>query len=399
MQRSTEIDIAVVGTGPVGLVAALALARAGFSVTLAGPEIATQDRRTTALMQPSLAWLRDIGVTEAIEAAAAPLRTMRIVDATGRLVRSPTVTFRAAEIGEDSFGWNVPNAALLSTLADLVSDEPGIRRVTARATDFVHGPDAVRLRLDDGSALSAALLVAADGRDSPAREAAGIATRVRELDQSALVLSFGHQREHESISTEFHTEAGPFTQVPLHGRRSSLVWVMRRDEAATTGALSDAELALRVEEMMQSMLGRIEIEPGRQLYPLSTCAPSRFAARRTVLVGEAAHRFPPIGAQGLNLGIRDVQQLIDIANHYRSDPGSDNALRSYDMRRRPDIVARSTAVDLLNRSLLSGALPAQLARAAGLGLLGAASPLRAFFMREGLRTGSGFAALLPASGK
>jgi 2-octaprenyl-6-methoxyphenol hydroxylase len=399
MQRSTEIDIAVVGTGPVGLVAALALARAGFSVTLAGPEIAAQDRRTTALMQPSLVWLRDIGVTEAIEASAAPLRSMRIVDATGRLVRSPTVTFRAAEIGEDSFGWNVPNAALLSTLADLVADEPGIRRVTGRATGFTHGPDAVRLRMDDGSELSAALLVAADGRDSPAREAAGITTRVRELDQSALVLSFGHQRDHESISTEFHTEAGPFTQVPLRGRRSSLVWVMRRDESATTGAMSDAELALRIEEMMQSMLGRIEIEPGRQLYPLSTCAPSRFAARRTVLVGEAAHRFPPIGAQGLNLGIRDVQQLVEMADENRSDPGSENALRSYDMRRRPDILARSTAVDLLNRSLLSGALPAQLARAAGLGLLGAASPLRAFFMREGLRTGSGFAALLPASGK
>ncbi|RVC51334.1 UbiH/UbiF family hydroxylase, partial [Mesorhizobium sp. M4B.F.Ca.ET.088.02.2.1] len=111
------------------------------------------------------------------------------------------------------------------------------------------------------------------------------------------------------------------------------------------------------------------------------------------LVGEAAHVSPPIGAQGLNLGIRDIDDLIGIASENSSDPGSEKCLATYDTRRRPDILARSSAVNLLNRSLLSDMLPAQLARSAGLGVLGSFAPLRAFFMREGLRPGSGFQAL------
>ena len=139
------------------------------------------------------------------------------------------------------------------------------------------------------------------------------------------------------------------------------------------------------------MLGRVAVEPGRQIYPLSTLLPARFAKDRIALVGEAAHVFPPIGAQGLNLGIRDVEDIVRTAAEHRDDPGSAAALAAYDRRRRPDILARSTAVNLLNISLLSDMLPAQLARSAGLGVLGALAPLRAFFMREGMQPGSGFA--------
>jgi 2-octaprenyl-6-methoxyphenol hydroxylase len=137
------------------------------------------------------------------------------------------------------------------------------------------------------------------------------------------------------------------------------------------------------------MLGRVTVEPGRQIYPLSAGLPARFAQNRVALVGEAAHVFPPIGAQGLNLGIRDIQELIDIASESRTDPGAKNALADYDRRRRPDILARTGAVNLLNMSLLSNVIPAQLLRSAGLGMLGSFSPLRALFMREGLHPGSG----------
>jgi 2-octaprenyl-6-methoxyphenol hydroxylase len=144
---------------------------------------------------------------------------------------------------------------------------------------------------------------------------------------------------------------------------------------------------------MQSMLGRVTVESKRQIYPLSTFTPKRFARNRVALVGEAAHVFPPIGAQGLNLGIRDIVDLVDVSSKNRSDPGSDKAMITYDLRRRPDIVARTSAVNLLNRSLLSNMLPAQIARSATLELLGRFAPLRAFFMREGLHPGSGFSAL------
>ena len=142
---------------------------------------------------------------------------------------------------------------------------------------------------------------------------------------------------------------------------------------------------------MQSMLGRVSVEPGRQIYPLGATLPARFAQNRVALVGEAAHVFPPIGAQGLNLGMRDVRDLVAIVSENRIDPGAESALSAYDRKRRPDVLARAGAVNLLNLSLLSDMLPAQLARSAGLGVVGGFAPLRALFMREGLQPGSGFA--------
>jgi 2-octaprenyl-6-methoxyphenol hydroxylase len=140
---------------------------------------------------------------------------------------------------------------------------------------------------------------------------------------------------------------------------------------------------------MQSMLGRVTVDPDRQVYPLSAGLPARFGQNRIALIGEAAHIFPPIGAQGMNLGIRDIRELIDVVEKNRPEPGSASALADYDRRRRPDILARTGAVNLLNMSLLSSIIPAQLMRSAGLGLLGNFAPLRALFMREGLHPGSG----------
>lgn len=394
----SQTDIVVAGAGPAGLAAALAMVRAGFSVALVGPASKGDDRRTTALMQPALQILDHIGVGNELAARGAPLQAMRIVDATERLIRSATVTFRAEEIGEQQFGLNVPNVHLLETLETAVAATPSIARHESLIESFDLAADMARVTLADGRRLAARLVVAADGRASPARQAAGIRTRAQPSGQTAMVVNFAHTRDHHFISTEFHTETGPFTQVPLPGKRSSLVWVVRNGEEHELLACSDDELAKRIEERMQSMLGRVTVEAGRQSYPLVSSLPDRFAARRVALVGEAAHLFPPIGAQGLNLGIRDVSELASVATAHAGDPGSDASLTAYDGRRRPDIVGRTTAVNLLNRSLLSDMLPAQALRAAGLGMLRRAAPLRSFFMREGLRTGSGFSALL-GSGK
>ena len=388
-----QTDIVVAGTGPAGLMASLALAEAGFAVTLAGPSVNLSDRRTTALMKPQLDFLDRLGVLETLKSEAAPLRVMRIADATTRLFRSPVVTFRAAEIGEEMFGLNMPNRHLVAALDAQVSAPAAIRRVSALVERWSLDPSEAVAELDSGDTLAAKLAVAADGRLSSAREAAGIALRSRATGQAALVLNFSHARGHDDTSTEFHTEEGPFTQVPLPGHRSSLVWVARSQRAAELAELADAQLSNLIEEGMQSMLGRVEVEAGRQVYPLASALPARFAQNRVALVGEAAHVFPPIGAQGLNLGIRDIESLAAVAREHAADPGAPAALSAYDRARRPDILARSSAVDLLNRSLLSDMLPAQVARVAGLGLLGALSPLRTLFMREGLRTGSGFGSL------
>jgi 2-octaprenyl-6-methoxyphenol hydroxylase len=270
-----------------------------------------------------------------------------------------------------------------------VRERDAVTRRETLVSGYRLSDDAAEVQFEEG-AIAALLVVAADGRSSPARRAAGIETHQFGHSQSALVLNFAHSREHGGISTEFHTETGPFTQVPLPGRRSSLVWVVRPEEAAILLEMEAGALSRKIEERMQSMLGKIEVEQGRQVYPLSSAMPSRFGARRVALVGEAAHVFPPIGAQGLNLGVRDIHDLTVIARAGRGDPGAPAALLRYDARRRPDVMARSSAVNMLNYSLLSDFLPAQFMRSAGIGLLAGFAPLRGFFMREGLRPGSGW---------
>jgi len=388
-------DIVISGSGPAGMMAALALGAKGYRTVLLGPETDKGDRRTTALMMPAIRLLEELGVWPDIEPEAAALASMRIVDATRRLVRSPVVTFRAGEIDEAAFGYNIPNAVLNEKLSEAVARNPNIQRINAPVIEYRHNGDHVTVTLSGGDTLHTRLVVAADGRNSMAREAAGIRTRRWSYPQTAVVLSFSHTVDHENISTEFHTEEGPFTQVPLKGKRSSLVWVVNPGRAEALLALEDATLAKRIEDMMQSMLGKIELEIKPQAWPLSGLVPHAFAARRTILIGEAAHVFPPIGAQGLNLGSRDVETLVKAIENDPVDPGSDRVMRSYDRARRPDILARTGSVDALNRSLLSGMLPAQIVRGVGLEMLRSFAPLRAFFMREGLRPGSGFSHLLP----
>jgi len=390
-------DIVVVGTGPVGLIAAISLARAGRPVTLIGPRANRNDARTTALMVPSLSYLDGLGVGEAIYTAAAPLRVMRIVDATRRLIRSPVVTFHASEIGEAYFGLNIPNSALNAVLEQQVLETPGIDWAEDLVSRWRVVDDAAIATLSGGEEIGAKLVVAADGRLSPARDVAGITTSQHAYPQSALVVTFDHERSHGSISTEFHTETGPFTQVPLPGDRSSLVWVVEPATAAVLAALDRETLSMRIEERMQSMLGKISANTDCQVYPLSVTRAGSFGRNRVALVGEAAHVFPPIGAQGLNLGIRDVEQLCGILSGISGDPGAPQVLTLYDAKRRPDILARTTAVSLLNRSLLSDMLPAQMLRSAGLAMLDRFTPLRSLFMREGLNPGSGVASMLAAA--
>ncbi|WP_245419633.1 UbiH/UbiF family hydroxylase [Phyllobacterium salinisoli] len=397
MAGRIEKEIVVAGSGPAGMIAALALTADGHDVTLVGPAVDENDQRTTALMIPAIGFLESLGIWNAISPKAAPLATMRIVDATRRLIRSPAVTFHAGEIGEAAFGYNMPNSVLNKALSDAADADGRIDRVFSPATAYSHTPDGVVIETEGGQEMVARLLVACDGRGSLARESAGIQTRRWNYPQTAVVLSFAHAREHENISTEFHTEDGPFTQVPLPGRRSSLVWVANPALADRLMALDTAALGSHVEERMHSMLGKVTVETKPQAWPLSGLVPTAFAAHRTVLVGEAAHVFPPIGAQGLNLGIRDVETLLKALQDDSDDAGSENVTCAYDRLRRPDVLARTGSVDALNRSLLTGFLPAQVARSLGLELLRSFAPLRGFFMREGLRPGSGFSGIFSSS--
>lgn len=389
-------DIIISGGGPAGMMAAIALTDQGHRVTLIGPATDPDDRRTTALMMPAIDFLRSIQTWDLIEPQATALKSMRIIDGTSRLIRSPTVTFHASEIDEPAFGYNIPNAVLNQKLSDAVANIPHIERIYDTVESYAPQPEMVEMKLTSGDIFKSRLLVAGDGRNSAARDAAGIKTKRWSYPQTAVVFCFSHERSHHFTSTEFHTEDGPFTQVPLQGNRSSLVWVTNPSLAKELLTISKETLAKLVCEKMQYMLGNISIDTDPQGWPLSGLVPHEFAAKRTILIGEAAHVFPPIGAQGLNLGTRDVETLIRAIEHDRFDPGSPKVIKAYDRSRRPDILARTGSVDALNRTLLSSMLPAQIARNIGLEALRKVPPLRAFFVREGLRPGSGLAKCLPS---
>jgi 2-octaprenyl-6-methoxyphenol hydroxylase len=312
---------------------------------------------------------------------------MRLVDDTGRLIRAPEVRFSCDEIGLDAFGYNIENRVLLAALEERAAALPALTRFDDEASAINPQDDGVAIHTSQGKTLSARLVIGADGRQSLCREAAGIEVKRRELHQSALTFNISHSRPHRNISTEFHTPHGPCVFVPLPGDRSSVVWVAAPKEAERLIALSDDELSEAAEKQSHSILGRIVVEPGRHLFPLAIEQPRQVAQNRVALVGEAAHVLPPIGAQGLNMGLRDAADIAEVmrgAMTGNEDPGAPQVLKRYVSARRADVASRTFVIDMANRSLLSAFLPMQSLRAAGLHLIGSFGPLRRLAMREGL---------------
>jgi 2-octaprenyl-6-methoxyphenol hydroxylase len=373
----------VVGGGPSGLTAAIALASAGFPVALVA-RAAPADNRTTALLASSVAALETLGVWEDCRSHAAPLTALRIADATQRLWRAPEALFEAHEIGLDAFAWNIENRHLIAALEKRAAAMPSLHRVADNAASVESRDVGVTVRTAGGAIIEAKLAVGADGRNSLCRTAAGIAVQSEAYPQIALTYNVTHSRPHRDISTEFHTEHGPFTTVPLPGDRSSIVCVVDRADADDMQSLSGKPLDSELERRSYSILGKIRADVGHGAFPLVRETAHRFAAERIALVGEAAHRFPPIGAQGLNLGLRDAAAIAEIAADHRDDPGVLEATDRYDRERRADVVSRSIAVNLLNRTLLSDLLPMQGLRGLGLHLLNTVGPLRRAMMREGV---------------
>jgi 2-octaprenyl-6-methoxyphenol hydroxylase len=392
--QADSYDVVVIGGGPVGLTAAIALVEAGCRTALIARRLPYGDNRTTALLGGSVDFLGRLDVWRRCEDQAAALVAMRLVDDTGRLIRAPEVLFSAQEIGLDAFGYNIENRVLMAALEARAAELAALIRLDDEAETIVVDEPCAVARTRQGLQLSARLIVGADGRQSLCRKAAGIEVRRRVLDQAALTFNVGHFRPHRDISTEFHTVHGPVVFVPLPGDRSSVVWVATPNEAERLMALDEDGLSDAAERQSHSILGRMRVEPGRHQFPLAIEQPRQVAKSRVVLVGEAAHVLPPIGAQGLNMGLRDAADLADIVREVLFsgqdpgstpvDAGSSRVLSRFEKTRRGDIASRTFVIDMANRSLLSGLLPIQSARALGLHLIGTVGPLRRLAMREGL---------------
>jgi 2-octaprenyl-6-methoxyphenol hydroxylase len=380
---ATDLKTAIVaGAGPAGLAAACLLAQAGFSTTCMAPD-RSDDPRTVALMAPSLRLLESIGAwTEDLRQHSAPLRQLHIRDDTGHLLSAPDLRFAASEANIEAFGWNIPLREL----------EPVLRTTAARfGVTFVN--DAVKsaqfedrsfaVQGENGITVEAAFAVAADGRNSTLRKAAGIRVSEWAYEQSALVTRFAHSRDHAGVSTEWHKRGGPFTTVPLPGKNSALVWMDKPDRIAELTKLDAKALAREIQLQSHGELGLVSEVAQARAFTMRGVTANCFAVNRVYLVGEAAHVFPPLGAQGLNMSLRDAGHMVDVVLAH-ADPGSDAAMQEYNTLRRPDVTPRQTTISLMNRSLLSEFLPPHLARAAGLAAVALAPPLRELVIREGL---------------
>jgi 2-octaprenyl-6-methoxyphenol hydroxylase len=390
-------DIVISGGGVAGLTAAAAFGTAGFRVLCVDPsppvtnaEDAAVDLRTTAFLQPARQLLDEAGLWSRLAPHAAALQIMRIVDAGGaepepRIVKD----FIASEISDDPFGWNFPNWLLRREMVARLGELPTVTfRPGIATTSVLTREGEAIVGLSDGTRIGARLLIAADGRNSPVREALGIGVKTIRYGQKALAFAVTHPNPHDNISTEVHRSGGPFTLVPLPDRSgmpcSAIVWMEHGENIARLAALPVPEFEAEMLARSAGLYGPLTLVSRRSVWPIISQIADRFDGERTALMAEAAHVVPPIGAQGLNMSLADLRCLLDLAVANPADLGSAKMLTTYNRRRWPEVCARVTGIDLLNRASMLGAPSLRDLRAGALNALYSLAPVRKTLMKAGL---------------
>lgn len=389
-------DILISGGGIAGLTAACAFGAARHRVICIDPAPPvtqaadpTSDLRSTAFLQPARTTLMAAGIWEFLEPHATPLQIMRLADAGGveNEVRK-VADFDAAEVSDQPFGWNFPNWLLRRELLNRVETLPNVTFLAGVSTTGLTTRNTeARVKLSDGQTIRARLVVAADGRNSPVRDMLNIGVKTWRYGQKALAFTVSHTLSHHNISTEIHRTGGPFTLVPLpdhNGKHhSAIVWMERGARAKELAEMSEAEFTTALNLRSCGVLGDLTLASRRSLWPIISQRAERLSGQRTVLVAEAAHVIPPIGAQGLNMSLNDIQCLLDLFDG-AEDIGATDLLDRYHKKRMPDIRARITGVDALNRAAMAQSPRLRDLRMKGLSSLHGLAPLRKVAMQAGL---------------
>ena len=393
----TNIDILISGGGVAGLCAAAAFGSAGFSVICVDPTPPVTsdtepgaDLRTTAFLQPSIPVLQAAGLWDRLEPHAAALQVMRIVDAGGPVAEPRIIKdFDAADLSDLPFGWNLPNWLLRREMVARLAELPNVDFRPGTATTRVMTREGEALvALSDGAQLRARMVIAADGRNSIVREALGIAVKTLRYGQKALAFAVTHTVPHNNVSTEIHRSGGPFTLVPLPDRdgkaRSAVVWMESGPEVARLQSLSVSDFEAEMNVRSCQILGPLRLASRLTAWPIISQIAERMSGERCALMAEAAHVVPPIGAQGLNMSLADLEVLLNLSRAAPEEIGSAPMLDAYHRKRHLEVQARVTGIDALNRASMMGALPLRDLRATMLNALYSAAPVRKTLMKAGL---------------
>jgi 2-octaprenyl-6-methoxyphenol hydroxylase len=388
---SVQGSIVIGGGAFAGLALALAL-RQGLGpeipVIVADPALATRpsrDPRATAIVAACRRLFEAIGAWDDVKAEAQPILDMVVTDSKLEDATRPAFLNFGGDVAPgEPFAHMVENRRLIDALVAR-TQAAGIDLRATPVASYDVGPGGIEVSLGDGSVVAASLLIAADGARSKLRERAGIATHGWDYDQSGIVVTVGHERDHEGRAEEHFLPAGPFAILPLTGKRSSLVWTERRGEAARIVALGDEEFHGELERRFGLHLGEVKALDKPRAFPLSYFVARSFIAERLALVGDAAHVIHPIAGQGLNMGLKDVAALAEVvvdAARLGMDIGGADVLERYQRWRRFDTMAMGVATNSLNFLFSNQSTLLRSLRDIGLGLVDRAPPLKNLFIRE-----------------
>ena len=390
-RQGHRAEVVIGGAGFAGLALAIAL-RQGlgdpFTVTVADPALAharSKDPRASAIAAAARRLFEAIGVWGAVAENAQPILDMVVTDSKLDDAARPAFLTFGGEVEEgEPFAHMIENRHLVDALAEKAKSL-GVELRATPVAGFAAGANSTEVQFADGETITARLLVGADGARSLIREQAGIATHGWNYDQSAIVTTVAHEREHNGRAEEHFLPAGPFAILPLTGRRCSIVWTETSGEADRIVALPDNEFHGELEKRFGLQLGDIEVIGPRRAFPLGLFTARTFIGERLALVGDAAHIIHPIAGQGLNMGLRDVAALAEaIADTARLglDPGGPEVLERYQRWRRFDTMTMGVATDGLNRLFSNHSDALRLVRDIGLGLVERMPMLKRMFIRE-----------------
>ena len=383
-------DVIIFGGGLAGLTLASALDSSGLSAIVVDPADpvgrSTQafDGRTTAVSSSSMRMLETIGVTDHLPAPGCPIRMIQVADGLepGGLAFDPEDDEPLGVMHE-----NRHLRAALQARAEAGRNLWLLWKSTPQTVD--RGPHGVVVSLEDGRKLSAPILAAVDGRNSPTRESAGIPMARWKYDHMAVVSTLRHEKPHDNIAYDIFYPGGPFALLPMtddeKGHRSAIVWSVPRDDAAGGMSLSDEQFAAEAQATMGGFLGKIELAAPRSTYPLGFHHAARITDQRLALVGDAAHAIHPIAGQGLNLGLRDVAALAQVlveGSRLGLDLGDKQLLDRYQRWRSLDALSVAFATDSLTRVYAIPGKTASAVRRFGMGMIDRLSPLKNRMMSE-----------------